>query len=286
MVAGSPRRLVIDRQPLRAEAGVPFSEPLAVHIGDICGNLIMTADRQISASLSINSEIGFLRGETTVTSSAGAAQFRSLAIDRAGPGYALRVEATGLDGDTSAPFEVVPGPAARYALTGPRSAVVGTSATFRIVVQDIYGNEVPSYHGMAALTVSDSRAEAPGVVLFDAGTQAQLAVTFRTIGMQTVAIKDVANRSIEGSITVEVTAPVRMNSSGGCSSGGGAGAMALLGIALAGRRLRRGQALRRCCPFVAKNRRYRIEPHPERIRTPKRTLLLSTLKIVDSTPVA
>jgi hypothetical protein len=37
-------------------------------------------------------------------------------------------------------------------------------------------------------------------------------------------------------------------------------------------------------PFIAKNRYYRIEPHTQELKTPAGKLLVSTQKVVASTP--
>ncbi len=84
----------------------------------------------------------------------------------------LRVAADGLQSNVSNAFEVVPGPAVRYALYGPTTVVAGESATFTATAQDSQGNSIPDYAGTAAVTVSDTKAKAPPAMTFtrQAGT--------------------------------------------------------------------------------------------------------------------
>ena len=69
----------------------------------------------VSLSFASNPSGARLLGHTTVAASGGEVSFPDVVVDRAGPGYALFVGASGLYGETSIGFDVTAGPATRLA---------------------------------------------------------------------------------------------------------------------------------------------------------------------------
>jgi len=84
--------------------------PLAVQLLDANGDALNAADSAaataVTVSIQANPGGGTLAGTTTVTSSAGVADFGNLQINKAGVGYELAANATGFTAATSNPFTV------------------------------------------------------------------------------------------------------------------------------------------------------------------------------------
>ena len=85
--------------------------PLAVQLLDANGDPLNAADfsasgTAVTISIQANPGGGTLAGTTTVTSSAGVADFGNLQINKAGVGYDLAANATGFTAATSNPFTI------------------------------------------------------------------------------------------------------------------------------------------------------------------------------------
>ncbi len=85
--------------------------PLAVQLLDANGDPLNAADfsaggTAVTISIQANPGGGALAGTTTVTSSAGVADFGNLQINKAGLGYDLAANATGFAAATSSPFTI------------------------------------------------------------------------------------------------------------------------------------------------------------------------------------
>ncbi len=85
--------------------------PLAVQLLDANGDPLNAADfsasgTAVTVSIQANPGGGTLAGTTTVTSSAGVADFGNLQINKAGLGYDLAANATGFTAGTSSPFTI------------------------------------------------------------------------------------------------------------------------------------------------------------------------------------
>ena len=245
VVAGPARRLVIAQQPAGAIAGSRFLQPLAVRIADACGGFTTTADRPVFASLATNLDEGHVSGTTTVDSVAGLATFVDLSLERAISGYSLRVQASGLDDDISAPFNVAPGQLTHFSVSGPASVVSGASAVFTAVALDGYENEIFDHAGTARVFVTDAKAQAPPQIAFNPRGATTFSVVFTAAGTQIVTIADLEKANARGSASIEVTTatPTRRNG-GGCGSTGNTDLGTLLAFGLAARWRRRIRSLR------------------------------------------
>jgi hypothetical protein len=121
---------------------------------------------------------------------------------------------TASDGPSSATAQVTVTPAAvsKLVISGPSTAVVGTSESFTVTAEDPYGNVATGYTGTVAFTSSDAAATLPGNTSFtpaDAGKQT-FAITFETPGTQSLTVTDIANAQLTGTqsgISVSTTAP-------------------------------------------------------------------------------
>jgi hypothetical protein len=85
--------------------------PLAVQLLDANGDPLNPADSAagdtaVTVSIQVNPGGGTPAGTTTVTSSAGVADFGNLQISKAGTGYELAANATGFSAATSSPFTI------------------------------------------------------------------------------------------------------------------------------------------------------------------------------------
>jgi len=140
---GAPAKLAVVSLPATATAGTQFSVSVAVQ--DAGGNTITTG--AIAVQLSLTGAPGAtLSGTTTATSTNGVATFTNLSVDKAGSGYTLQAAAPGLASGTSAPFQVVAGPAFALGFTvQPTTAAAGVSlGGVQVSIQDAFGNAVTS----------------------------------------------------------------------------------------------------------------------------------------------
>jgi len=145
IAAAAPARLLFLSQPGTATSGTAISPAIQVAIADANGNVIAGATDDVTVSLAQASTEATLSGATTAAANGGIAQFGSLAVDKAGSGYALVAKSTGLATATSDAFQVVPGAASqlRFAVQ-PAGVVAGTAMapSVQVVVRDANGNTV------------------------------------------------------------------------------------------------------------------------------------------------
>src|SRR6266566_2538546 len=93
-------------QPSAAEGQVAFAPAVRVAIQDIDGNTVTTASADITVTLAVNPGAARLVGDSIVHAVGGIATFSRLGVSRAGDGFALRAQATGLLPDSSKAFAV------------------------------------------------------------------------------------------------------------------------------------------------------------------------------------
>ena len=155
--ASGPTQLAITRPPQNTAAGVAFSPSVQVSIQDAGGNTVTTATDAVTLSLDANPTGATLSGVLTVNAVNGVATFPGLSVDRVGSGYTLAATAAGLTGDTSPPFDILPGGANRLVfITPPTNRVVGQafSPAIQVQVQDAAGN--PVITAVNAITLNSS----------------------------------------------------------------------------------------------------------------------------------
>ena len=103
-------QLAFTVQPSDTTAGRAISPPVQVTARDGAGNADATFSDTITVALGTNPSGGTLSGTTRVAAVNGVATFSNLSIDRAGNGYTLTANASGLTNATSASFTISPPP--------------------------------------------------------------------------------------------------------------------------------------------------------------------------------
>jgi hypothetical protein len=187
---GAALRLAYRVQPSTAMAGEPLTPALEVLVLDAFDNLVTGSMDAVTLKLDANPGNATLLGVPTVNAVAGVATFADVKLDKVGTGYTLLASATGLTGATSAPFEVVPGPAARLSFTTqPTSTGSGITLTpaVQVTVQDAHGNTVTS--SSASVTVALEPHASGGTLGGTLTVQAQSGVaSFDTLSVDTGGI--------------------------------------------------------------------------------------------------
>ena len=105
---------------------------------------------------------------------------------------------------------VAPGPARRLQLTGPATATAGVPSALLLTVRDAYDNRATGYVGSVDVRSSDPQASpASQVAVLDASAAglANLALTFRTAGTQSVRMSDARDPSLSGTSAPVQVAP-------------------------------------------------------------------------------
>jgi len=178
------------------------------------------------------------------------ATFEGLSLREAGKGYTLVATTEGFTGATSTEFDVTPGAAASYWLELPANSPAGQEVTVSAWAHDAYGNVDTSYSGTAKVTSSDTEAVLPASVSFHQGVGADVKVTFKSPGLETLSLEDTERASLSGIARTHVTASEE-SSGCGCGATSGTNASFYLGLLA----LARYVAQRRC-------QRIRIAPEP------------------------
>ncbi len=109
--AGTPAMLEVTVQPSGGKAGKPFETQPTVAIEDMYGNVVLTSRASITVSITPGSGAAgaVLSGTKTLVAEdalGGVAAFTNLSIDKAGAGYKLTAEASGIPPVQSQPFDV------------------------------------------------------------------------------------------------------------------------------------------------------------------------------------
>jgi TolB protein len=104
---GAPSQLHFSVPPSNTFAGRPLFAAVRVDALDRFGNVATDFIGSVTVALGPGPVGGTLSGTTTVAAVAGVATFADLRVDQVGVGYSLTASANGLNGDTSAAFDVV-----------------------------------------------------------------------------------------------------------------------------------------------------------------------------------
>jgi hypothetical protein len=140
---GAPAALAFTASPSgNVTSGAAFTARVAVR--DAGGNLVTGTPTQVTLSLT-NAAGATLSGTPVATTINGVATFTGLSVDRAGSGYALQANATGLVPATSPAFGVNPGAASELAFTtqpGNSTAGAAIAPAISLVLRDAQGNTV------------------------------------------------------------------------------------------------------------------------------------------------
>jgi hypothetical protein len=140
VLPGNATHLAFDQQPSNVMAGDVITPSVTVQVLDADGNLV-TSPVNVSLALSGGDPGATLGGTTTRTSSGGVATFDDLTVDKVGTGYQLDAAASGLSGDTSSTFDVLPGNATHLAFDQqPSNVNAGEVITPSVTVQVLDGD--------------------------------------------------------------------------------------------------------------------------------------------------
>jgi uncharacterized protein (TIGR03382 family) len=152
---GPPAQLAFTASPTgNVTSGSAFTARVAVR--DAGGNVVTGTPTQVTLSL-INAPGAILSGTTTATTVNGVATFSGLSVDKAGSGYMLQADATGLPAASSPAFGVAAGAPTALAFTGqPGNSTAGAAIApaVSVTVRDANGNTVTASSMSITLALS------------------------------------------------------------------------------------------------------------------------------------
>ena len=152
--AGQALRVAFQQQPTTTTSGSVMTPSITVAAVNSTGQVVTSYTGTISLSLGAAPAGATLGGTVSVAAVNGVATFSTLALPKAGTGYALTASGTGLSGATSGTFAINVGPAAKwgYRTTPISSPVAGdTLPPFSVEAQDANGNFVGAGSQQATL---------------------------------------------------------------------------------------------------------------------------------------
>jgi alpha-tubulin suppressor-like RCC1 family protein len=143
---GAAAQLVFVAQPGNRMAAWTFVPSVTVAVRDAYDNLVSTAADSVTMTIGTNPGVDTLSGTKTVAAVNGVATFADLNLHKAATGYTLVASAGPLTPDTSATFDITPGPPSRLAFTIEPDSVIEGNVPFTVAVRvnDDYGNLVTS----------------------------------------------------------------------------------------------------------------------------------------------
>lgn len=202
-------RLAFVASSLSARAGAPIGG-LDVEFRDADGRPVPSVTGEVTLSLAAGPGGASLGGSLVAQAVDGVARFPEVVLTRAGLGYQLKAEATGVEGAVSPSFDVTPAAAAAVEMTGlPPNAIAGSSHDAEVTVRDAFGNVASGYRGTLSVQSSDATATLPGGHTFteaNAGRFRFTGITLRRAGTQRVDVQDASQAGLAGRQDVRVTA--------------------------------------------------------------------------------
>lgn len=205
---GPPASFQITANPPTATAGVPLSS-FTVTVLDANSRRVTGYSGTIHFSstdptASLPADYTFLLSDDGTHSFAG-----SVTLDRAGSQSVTVTDTSNSALQATAPFIVMPGPLAVFAIQVPPSVTAGSAFTVTVTAQDAFQNTETGYNGTVQFSSSDATATLPANYTFtaaDAGVHS-FPFTLRRAGQQSIAAADVASfGAIQTSATVNVNA--------------------------------------------------------------------------------
>ncbi|MBJ6759422.1 Ig-like domain-containing protein [Myxococcaceae bacterium JPH2] len=187
--------LAFTASALSATAGGLMSG-LEVAVRDAQGRTVVGATDAVTLSLSAGPGGAALEGTLSAHAVDGVARFSEVLLKKAGTGYVLKAEATGLTAATSPSFEVAPGAAAKLVVTDvPAVVTAGAAQSARVTLRDAYDNVATNYVGTVGVSSSDAGASLPAAHVFtatDAGQFTFTGIVLKRAGEQNLAFRDAA----------------------------------------------------------------------------------------------
>ena len=158
--AAAPVKLGFSVEPRNTRAGAPIAPAVKVSVQDRYGNLVWRASAAVSLALGVNLRGGTLSGTTAAKTTAGAATFSDLSVNRAsGAAYTLKASAPGFPAATSRPFIISAGAPVNLAfVVQPRTTRTGARIApyVRVLVQDALGNSIAPARNRITLTMGSN----------------------------------------------------------------------------------------------------------------------------------
>ncbi|RJS25913.1 hypothetical protein DRW03_05440 [Corallococcus sp. H22C18031201] len=183
---------------------------LEVAVRDAQGHTVMGATDEVTLSLAAGPGGAALEGTLSAHAVDGVARFSEVLLKKAGAGYALKAEATGLAAATSPSFEVAPGAAVKLAvLDVPAVVTAGAAQSARVTLRDAYDNVATNYVGTVGVSSSDAGATLPAAHVFtatDAGQFTFAGIVLTRAGEQNLAFRDTALSALVSVQDVRVSA--------------------------------------------------------------------------------
>ena len=161
VTAGTASKLVFSVQPSNAAAGASITPAVTVTIEDASGNTVTTATNTVTIAIGTNPASGTLGGTLAVAAVNGVATFSSLSINKAGTGYTITANATGLLTAASTPFNVTAGTASKLVFSvQPSNVAAGASITpaVTVTIEDASGNTVTSATNTVTIAIGTNPA--------------------------------------------------------------------------------------------------------------------------------
>ncbi|HEY7686095.1 MAG TPA: hypothetical protein VH833_08330 [Gemmatimonadales bacterium] len=156
IAVGAATQLTFTVGPATAIAGASIAPAVEVTAKDAGGNTVTGFTDAVTVAIDANPASGTLSGTTTENAIAGVATFTTLSIDKSGTGYTLSVTAAGLNGETSALFDIAPGQASQLVVTvEPSHTVAGLimAPAVAVTAQDGLGNIAIGFAGDVTLAI-------------------------------------------------------------------------------------------------------------------------------------
>ena len=156
VTSGKATQLVVlmaNEPPASVTAGVGFG--FTVYAEDALGNIDLSFNGPVSATLASNSAGSTLGGSPSAFVSAGVAIFSGLTLNLVGTGYTLQASSPGLSSITTTAINVTPGTATQLVISSEPPASVLVDGPFGLVVkaEDSEGNVDPNYSGSITLSL-------------------------------------------------------------------------------------------------------------------------------------
>ncbi|MGH9260219.1 MAG: S8 family serine peptidase, partial [Acidimicrobiales bacterium] len=158
VIAAAASRLAFTVQPSDTVAGAAIAPAVQVTVQDQFGNTVTGAGNSITVAIGSGPGGATLDGTTPKNAVNGVATFADLKIAKAGTGFTLTANATGLTGASSATFTITHAAASQLAFTvQPLTTVAGATiradSGVRVTVRDAFGNTVTDANDLITLAI-------------------------------------------------------------------------------------------------------------------------------------
>lgn len=188
--ANEATKLGLSLQPVSSVAGQALR--VTVRLLDADDAVVTASDREVAVALA-GSPVGVtLSGTKAITTSSGVATFADLSLDKVGSGYTLVFTSAGIDGVTSAAFDIAAAApsAARSTMTTSATAILAdgvASSSFTITLKDEYENPVVGQNVTLVASAAGATITQPTVAT-DASGMTTASVVGSTSGSKTFSI--------------------------------------------------------------------------------------------------